>query len=76
MIIVVIFYFFFLLYYSVNFLSFSIVDVDGILHFKPLEYILNFSFFIFGKNDFALRLPQIIVAFLAFYYLYNLVKNF
>ena len=48
MIILVIFYFFFLLYYSVNFLSFSIVDVEGILLFKPLEYILKFSFFLFG----------------------------
>jgi hypothetical protein len=53
----------FLLWYGVNFLSFSLVDIRSIESFPPLEYILNTSFFLFGSNDFALRLPQIVFSF-------------
>ncbi|MEO1923136.1 MAG: hypothetical protein ABGX25_01305, partial [Nautiliaceae bacterium] len=59
------FYYSFLLWYGIEFLSFSIVEVKSIEHFWPLEYILQFSFSLFGHNDFALRLPQIIISFLS-----------
>ena len=68
------FFYLFLLWYGVNFLSFSIVDVKGIEKFPLLHYILNFSFFIFGKNDFALRFPQILVGFFSVLLFYKISK--
>ncbi|AZV46404.1 hypothetical protein C3L23_03685 [Nautilia sp. PV-1] len=64
----------FLLWYGVSFLSFSIVDVRSIDHFPVLNYILNFSFFLFGKNDFALRVPEIIVGFCSVLLFYKLTE--
>jgi len=54
----------FLLWYGSSFLSFSMVDVRSIEHFPVLNYILNISFSLFGKNDFALRLPGVLINFL------------
>jgi 4-amino-4-deoxy-L-arabinose transferase-like glycosyltransferase len=65
-------FYFFLLWYGVNFLSFSIVDVKGIEKFPILNYILNFSFFIFGKSDFALRFPQILIGFISVLLFYKI----
>jgi hypothetical protein len=71
----IIFFYIFLLFYSVNFLSFSFVEVESIERFPFLKDILNFSFFIFGKNDFALRFPSIFVGFLSVLMFYNLAQN-
>jgi hypothetical protein len=68
------FFYSFLLWYGVNFLSFSIVDVRSIDHFPVLNYILNFSFFLFGKNDFALRIPEIIFGFCSVLLFYKLTE--
>jgi hypothetical protein len=65
----------FLLYYGLNFLSFSFVEIDSINHFRILNYILNFSFFIFGKNDFALRFPSLFTGFINVIIFYNLAKK-
>ena len=66
------FFYLFLLWYGVNFLSFSIVDVKGIEKFPILNYILDFSFLIFGKSDFALRLPQILIGFISVLLFYKI----
>ena len=70
------FYYLFLLWYGVNFLSFSIVEVESIKKFPLLNYILEFSISIFGKNDFALRLPSIIFSILSVLLFYNLSNSF
>jgi hypothetical protein len=69
-------YYLFLLYYSVNFLSFSIVEQQSLEKFWPLKYILDFSFFLFGKNDFALRLPEIIFSILSVILFFLLSKKY
>jgi len=55
-------YYLFLFYYGVNFLSFSIVEQSSIEKFWLLKYVLKISFHFFGKNDFALRLPELVVS--------------
>jgi hypothetical protein len=65
-------YYLFLLWYGVNFLSFSFVEAKSIEKFWPLKYILNFSFFLFGKNDFALRFPEIFFSFFSLMLFYNI----
>ncbi|WP_459978796.1 hypothetical protein [Nautilia lithotrophica] len=66
------FFYSFLLWYGVNFLSYSIVDVRSIEHFPFLNYILNFVFFLFGKNDLALRIPGVITAFVSVLLFYKI----
>jgi hypothetical protein len=68
-------YYLFLLYYSVNFLSFSIVEQQSVEKFWPLKYILAFSFYLFGKNDFALRLPEIFFSILSVIIFYVIAKK-
>ncbi|GAX88073.1 conserved hypothetical protein [Lebetimonas natsushimae] len=70
---IVIFYFF-LLFYSINYLSFSFVEIDGIHHFPLLNHILNISFLLFGKNDFALRLPSLFTGFLSVILFYKIAQ--
>ncbi len=70
------FYYLFLLWYGVNFLSFSIVEVDSIKNFPLLNYILDFSISIFGKNDFALRFTSIIFSIFSVLLFYNLSNYF
>ncbi len=65
-------FYLFLLWYGVNFLSFSVTDVKSIEHFPILNDILNFSFYLFGKNDFALRLPGVTLGFLSALLFYKL----
>ncbi len=67
-------FYIFLMYYSITFLSFSITDVKGIEKFPLLTNILNFSFDIFGKNDFALRLPSILTGFFSTIIFYHITK--
>ncbi len=62
----------FLLWYGMNFLSFSIVDVRSIDHFPLLNNILNLSFYVFGKNDFALRLPEVTMGFVSVLFFYKI----
>ena len=66
------FFYLFLLWYGVNFLSFSIVDIKSIEKFPILNDILNISIYLFGKNDFAIRLPGVIVGFLSTLIFYKL----
>ncbi|WP_457564501.1 glycosyltransferase family 39 protein [Caminibacter sp.] len=68
-------YYLFLLYYGVNFLSFSIVEQESIQKFWPLKYILDFSFKLFGKNDFALRLPEIFFSIMSIIVFYLIAKK-
>jgi 4-amino-4-deoxy-L-arabinose transferase-like glycosyltransferase len=70
----VIVFYLFLLFYSLNFLSFSFVEIDSIKHFPLLQNILDLSFFIFGKNDFALRFPSLFTGFLSVLVFYNIAK--
>ena len=67
-------FYIFLLWYGVNFLSFSIIDVRSIDHFPFLNIILNISFYFFGKNDFALRIPGIVVGFLSVLLFYKITS--
>ncbi|WP_456480196.1 glycosyltransferase family 39 protein [Nautilia sp.] len=67
-----VFFYLFLLWYGVNFLSYSIVDVRSIEHFPVLNYILNFSFLIFGKNDIGLRFPGVLTGFLSILLFYKI----
>ena len=75
------FYFFpfffslFLLWYGIDFLSFSIVDAKSIDKFPILKNILNISFILFGKNEFALRLPGVLTGFLSVILFIN-ISNF
>jgi len=64
----------FLLWYGVNILSFSIIDVRSIEHFPLINNILDIFFSIFGKNDFALRLPGIITGFTSVLLFYKLTE--
>ncbi len=74
MIVFFLFYYLFLLWYSVNFLSFSVIEIQSIEKFWPLRYIIDFSVFLFGKNDFALRFPQLFFSVLSVVLFYNLSK--
>lgn len=65
-------FYLFLLWYGVNFLSFSIVDIKSIEKFPILNNILDVSIYLFGKNDFAIRLPGIIIGFLSTLLFYRL----
>jgi 4-amino-4-deoxy-L-arabinose transferase-like glycosyltransferase len=65
----------FLLIYGLIFLSFSFVEVESIYKFPLLKDILNFSFYLFGKNDFALRFPSVFTGFLSVLFFYNIAKN-
>ena len=65
-------FYLFLLWYGVNFLSFSIVDIKSIEKFPILNSILDVSIYFFGKNDFAIRLPGIIMGFLSTLLFYRL----
>jgi len=67
-------FYLFLLWYGVSFLSFSIIDVRSIEHFPVLNYILGFFFKIFGKNDFALRLPEILTGFINVLLFYKITE--
>ena len=69
-------FYLFLIWYAVNFLSFSITDVKSIEKFPVLNYILDFSFHIFGKNDFALRFPQIFTSFLSSILFFKITKYY
>jgi len=71
----IIIFYLFLLFYSLNYLSFSFVEIESIEHFTILKYIINYSFFVFGKNDFALRFPSIFMGFLSVIIFYNLAKS-
>ncbi len=67
---------FFLLYlflflYGANFLSFSITDVKGMESFPFIKYMLDFSIYMFGANDFAIRLPGVLVSAFSLYLFYN-----
>lgn len=65
-------FYLFLLWYGINFLSFSIVDIKSIENFPILNNILNVSIYLFGKNDFAIRIPGIIMGFLSTLLFYKL----
>jgi len=62
----------FLLWYAGTFLSFSVVDVKGLEKFPLLEYVLNTVFFFFGKSDFSLRLPGVVIGFLSVLLFYKI----
>jgi len=70
----VIIFYIFLLFYAVNFLSFSFVEVESIEKFPYLKDILNLSFSLFGKNDFALRFPSLFTGFLSVILFYYIAK--
>jgi len=61
----------FLFLYGVNFLSFSITDVKGMESFPFIKYILDFSIYVFGHNDFAIRLPGVLISVFSLYLFYN-----
>ena len=65
-------FYLFLLWYGINFLSFSIVDIKSIENFPILNNILDVSIYLFGKNDFAIRIPGIIMGFLSTLLFYKL----
>lgn len=67
-------FYLFLFWYGVNFLSYSLIDVRSIEHFKILGFILDFSYALFGKNDFALRLPGILTGFISVLLFYKLTQ--
>ncbi|WP_457560182.1 glycosyltransferase family 39 protein [Caminibacter sp.] len=71
-----IFYYFFLFLYSMKFLSFSILEVESIKNFWPLKYILEFSFYLFGKNDFALRFPQLLFSLFSIVLIYKIAQKY
>jgi hypothetical protein len=70
----VILFYIFLFFYSINYLSFSFVEIDGISHFPLLNYILQLSFSMFGKNDLALRFPSLITGFLSVIVFYKIAE--
>lgn len=70
------FYYLFLFWYSVNFLSFSIVEVRSIEHFWPLKYIMEISVLMFGKNDIALRIPSLLFSALSVMIFYHISKKY
>jgi len=70
----VIIFYAFLSFYAVNFLSFSFVEVESIENFPYLKDILNLSFSLFGKNDFALRFPSLFIGFLSVVLFYHIAK--
>lgn len=43
---------------------------------SALQYIVKFSLFVFGQNDFALRLPMVIMHLLSTLLLYKISKNY
>jgi len=71
-----IFYYLFLLWYGVNFLSFSIIEFEALDKFWLLKNIINLSITFFGKNDFSIRLPQILFSSLSVILFYNISKKF
>ncbi|GAB6044995.1 membrane protein [Caminibacter profundus] len=70
-----IFYYLFLLWYGVNFLSFSIIEFEALDKFWLLKNIINLSITFFGKNDFSIRLPQILFSSLSVILFYNISKK-
>ncbi|QCT94543.1 hypothetical protein FE773_04930 [Caminibacter mediatlanticus TB-2] len=69
-------YYLFLFWYGVNFLSFSIVEVESIEKFPLLNLILNVSFYLFGVNDFALRIPSLIISVFNVMLFFNIAKYY
>jgi 4-amino-4-deoxy-L-arabinose transferase-like glycosyltransferase len=70
----IIIFYLFLFLYSVEFLSFSFVEIDSINHFPFLKNILHLSSDLFGKNDYALRFPSLFTGFLSVVIFYNIAK--
>ncbi|NPA12076.1 MAG: glycosyltransferase family 39 protein [Epsilonproteobacteria bacterium] len=70
-----IFYYLFLLWYGVNFLSFSIIEVKGIENLWLLRYLYDFSFYLFGKSDLALRMPSIFFSALSLIIFYSIARE-
>jgi hypothetical protein len=69
-----VFYYLFLFWYGINFLSFSLVEVESINKFWPLRYIFELSIFLFGKTDIALRLPSLLFSVLSVILFYSISK--
>jgi hypothetical protein len=69
-----IFYYVFLLWYGIH-LSFCSVEVEAIEKLPWLREIITFSVSFFGKNDFALRFPQILVSFFSLLLFFSIAKK-
>ena len=69
-----VFYYLFLFWYGINFLSFSLVEVESINKFWPLRYIFELSIFLFGKTDIALSLPSLLFSVLSVILFYSISK--
>ena len=70
-----IFYYLFLFYYGIH-LTFSLVEWSAIEKSFYLKKILDFSFALFGKNDFALRIPSILMSIFSLMLFYSISKNY
>jgi 4-amino-4-deoxy-L-arabinose transferase-like glycosyltransferase len=63
-----------LFWYGINFLSFSIVEVESIDKFWPLKYVFELSVLLFGKTDVALRVPSLFFSALSVILFYNISR--
>ena len=65
------------LFYETSQLSISYAELTLLKgEFSPLQFIEKLSFLLFGQNDFALRVPMIILHFLSALLLFNLSKRY
>lgn len=71
---IVLIYYLFLYWYSVNFLSFAIVEAKSIDHFFMLKYI--FSHFNLNGNDYIIRFIPVTVSFLSLIIFYKLSEDY
>lgn len=67
----------FFLLYQTSQLSISYAEITLLKgEFSPLQLIEKFSFFLFGQNDFALRIPMITLHVMSSLLLFRLSKNY
>jgi len=71
-----VFYYLFLFWYSLHFLSFSIVEVKSLEHSLILKKVFDFVIYSFGKSDFSLRLIPIVFSIFSILLFYQISKDY
>jgi len=70
-----VFYYLFLFYYASN-LNIGDLEVDYLSHNYPITYIQDIFFYLFGKSNFILRLPSLILSMVSICLYYQISKKY